>query len=219
MVAPFADDATHQLRELVRTGRFRDALDRYRREEATPADAAADARLLAATAATRLGQFAVGRALAEQALRRFGARGDLDGRMRALNLLGVWRSSAAPGRGRAVLAEALRLATHLDDSLIAARACNNLASVLHLRGRPDEAVGLYRGALLSLPASGRPPRHGRDLPQPRAHLPPDGGVPRGGQGDPPGAAPRRVRGRARPARADGDRPGRAPGRAGEVSLA
>jgi len=150
MVAPFADDATHQLRELVRTGRFRDALDRYRREEATPADLPADARLLAATAATRLGQYADGSALAEQALGRFGARGDLDGKMRALNLLGVLAFERGHlAEAEEYLAEALRLATHLEDSLIAARACNNLASVLHLRGRPDEAVGLYRAALLS----------------------------------------------------------------------
>jgi tetratricopeptide (TPR) repeat protein len=148
--APFADDATHQLRELVRTGRFREALDRYRLEEARPAEAPADARLLAATAATRLGQYADGAALAEQALGRFGARGDLDGKMRALNLLGVLAFERGHlAEAEEYLAEALRLATHLDDSLLAARASNNLASVLHLRGRPDEAVGLYRGALLS----------------------------------------------------------------------
>jgi tetratricopeptide (TPR) repeat protein len=148
--APFADDATHQLRELVRGGRYRDALDRYRQEEARPVEPPADARLLAATAATRLGQYADGAALAEQALGRFAVRGDLDGRMRALNLLGVLAFERGHlAEAEEYLAEALRLATHLDDSLVAARACNNLASVLHLRGRPDEAVGLYRGALLS----------------------------------------------------------------------
>jgi tetratricopeptide (TPR) repeat protein len=148
--APFADDATNQLRELVRTGRFRDALDRYHQEEGRPTEPPADARLLAATAATRLGQYADGAALAEQALGRFGARGDLDGKMRALNLLGVLAFERGHlAEAEEYLAEALRLATHLEDSLIAARACNNLASVLDLRGRPDEAVGLYRGALLS----------------------------------------------------------------------
>ena len=69
--------------------------------------------------------------------------------MRALNLLGVigferGQLTAAERR----LAEALSIAYRLDDSLAAARACNNLASVAHLHGRPDEAVGLYRGALL-----------------------------------------------------------------------
>ena len=147
---PFADDATHQIRELVRTGRYRDALAWYRRDEGGPIEPPADARLLAATAATRLGELTAAAALAEEAWGRFGARGDLDGRMRALNLLGV----IAFEQGYLVeaeeyLAEALRLASHLEDSLIAARACNNLASVIHLRGRPDEAVGLYRGALLS----------------------------------------------------------------------
>jgi len=70
--------------------------------------------------------------------------------MRALNLLGVIgfeRGQLAEAERR--LTEALSIAYRLEDSLVAARACNNLASVIHLRGRPDEAVGLYRGALLS----------------------------------------------------------------------
>jgi tetratricopeptide (TPR) repeat protein len=70
--------------------------------------------------------------------------------MRSLNLLGVIRFE----RGRLAeaeeaLAEALSLATQLGDSLTAARASNNLASALHLRGRAEEAVGVYRGALLA----------------------------------------------------------------------
>lgn len=147
---PSADDATHQLRELVRTGRFSEALERYRRVEGLPVAPRPDAQLLAATAATRLGEFAVAETLAGEALARFRARGDADGRMRSLNLLGVIRFE----RGRLeeaeqALAEALDLATRLGDSLTAARACNNLASAIHLRGRPDEAVGLYRGALMA----------------------------------------------------------------------
>ena len=147
MVTLPADDSPARLRELVRTGRFREALDAYR--EGPGRFASADARLLAATAATRLAELDLGDALAEEAVRRFAERGDFDGRMRALNLLGVIGFE----RGRLVeaerrLTEALSIAYRLDDSLVAARACNNLASVAHLQGRPDEAVGLYRGALL-----------------------------------------------------------------------
>ena len=150
MVAPFADDATHQLRELVRAGRFSDALEWYRRVEASPAGRRPDAQLLAATAATRLGEFAAAEALAGDALTQFRARGDSDGRMRSLNLLGVIRFERGRlGEAEQSLAEALNLATQLGDSLTAARACNNLASAVHLRGRPDEAMGLYRGALLA----------------------------------------------------------------------
>jgi tetratricopeptide (TPR) repeat protein len=144
---PSADDLTHQLRELVRTGRFREALEAYRRAGAVAPRA--DALLLAATAATRLGELDPAEKLAGEAARRFAERGDFDGRMRALNLLGVIgfeRGQLAEAESR--LAEALSIAYRLDDSLLAARACNNLASVAHLRGRPEEAVGLYRGALL-----------------------------------------------------------------------
>jgi tetratricopeptide (TPR) repeat protein len=144
---PEADDLTHQLRELVRTGRFREALETYRR--AGNGSARADARLLAATAATRLGELDLAESLAGDAVHRFVERGDFDGRMRALNLLGVIgfeRGQLAEAELR--LTEALSLAYRLEDSLIAARVCNNLASVAHLRGRPEEAVGLYRGALL-----------------------------------------------------------------------
>ena len=144
---PSADDLTQRLRELVRTGRFREALETYRR--AGDGDARADARLLAATAATRLGELSQAESLADDALRRFAERGDFDGRMRALNLLGVigFERGRLP-EAELRLTEALSLAYRLEDSLIAARACNNLASVAHLRGRPEEAVGLYRGALL-----------------------------------------------------------------------
>jgi len=143
-----ADNLTDQLRELVRSGRFREALETYRRAGAGAGRA--DARLLAATAATRLGELDAAETLAGEAAGRFAERGDFDGRMRALNLLGVIgfeRGQLEEAERR--LTEALSIAYRLEDSLVAARACNNLASVIHLRGRPDEAVGLYRGALLS----------------------------------------------------------------------
>src|SRR6478672_5662993 len=68
MPTPFADDAMQQLRELVRAGRFSEALEWYRAVEATPAGRRGDARLLAATAATRLGEFPVAETLADEAL-------------------------------------------------------------------------------------------------------------------------------------------------------
>ena len=61
-------------------------------------------------------------------------------------VIGFERGQVAEAERR--LTEALSIAYRLDDSLVAARASNNLASVAHLQGRPDEAVGLYRGALL-----------------------------------------------------------------------
>jgi tetratricopeptide (TPR) repeat protein len=133
----------------VREGRFSEALDWYRRTLEAPAGRRPDAQLLAATSATRLGEFAMAEALADEALAQFRARGDADGRMRSLNLLGVIRFERGRlGEAEESFAEALDLASGLGDSLTAARVCNNLASAIHLRGRPDAAVGLYRGALL-----------------------------------------------------------------------
>ena len=72
MVSLPGEDSTDQLRELVRTGRFREALETFRRvaERTT-----ADARLLAATAATRLGELDLAETLADEAVRRFAQRG------------------------------------------------------------------------------------------------------------------------------------------------
>ena len=151
MVAtPSPYDPIGPLRELVRSGRFAEALANFRR---LPNEAIAhrpDAQLLAATAATRLGELTVAEELAGASLAKFHARGDDDGRLRSLNLLGViYFERGRMQDSERVLAEALGLANKLGDSLLAARANNNLASALHLRGRPDEALGLYRGALLA----------------------------------------------------------------------
>jgi tetratricopeptide (TPR) repeat protein len=146
----FADDVTALLRELVRTGRFADALAEFRRIPGSVAVRHPDAQLLAATAAMRVGDVGAAEGLAAAALEQFHARGDADGRLRSLNLLGVvYFERGRMQEAERVLAEALGLANGLGDSLLAARANNNLASALHLRGRPEEALGLYRGALLA----------------------------------------------------------------------
>jgi tetratricopeptide (TPR) repeat protein len=148
--SPASNDAAQVLRALVGSGRFRDALERYRALEAGPDGRRPDLQLLAATAATRLGELATGASLADEALRQFRARGDWDGSMRSLNLLGAihWeRGEMAAAASR--FAEALHFARQLGDSLMLARACNNLASVAHLQGRADDAAELFRGALLA----------------------------------------------------------------------
>lgn len=105
--------------------------------------------LFGATAATRRGELAAAESQATGACERFRAAGHLDGRMRALNLLGVIRfERGAPGEAEGAFAEALELARQLRDTLMAARASNNLASVFHLQGHPHIALGLYRQVLL-----------------------------------------------------------------------
>jgi tetratricopeptide (TPR) repeat protein len=137
-----------QIRELVRTGRFAEALQIFRTSGAETRRP--DGLLLAATAATRLGELAEARRLAEGAAAGFRARGDRDGSMRTLNLLGV--ISFEQGRledSDPALRGALGLAHELADSQLAARASNNLASLMHLRGHAPQALSLYRGALVA----------------------------------------------------------------------
>lgn len=143
------DELARSLRELGASGRYRELLALWRRS-GSDAIGYPDLLLLVAAAATRTGAFELAATLAADSLERFRIRGDADGRMRALNLLGAQGFE----RGRLDDAErcfdeALRLARELDDPALAARASNNLASVAHLRGRPDLALGLYRGALLA----------------------------------------------------------------------
>ncbi len=147
---PYSDDPSRALRELVASGRFQDALELHRSTVDPAVQQRPEVQLLAATAATRLGELGMGVTLAETALERFRSRADSDGRMRAMNLIGA----IAFEHGRLEEAErafgdALHLARELDDSLMAARASNNLASVAHLRGHADLALSLYRSALLS----------------------------------------------------------------------
>ena len=141
---------SQKFRALLAEGRFKETLERYREIDTEPEGRRPEMQFLAATAATRLGDLVLGTALAEEALGQFRRRGDWDGSMRSLNLLGAiqWERGQTTQAGTC-FAEALRLARELKDSLMLARACNNLASVAHLQGRFDEAAGLYRGALLA----------------------------------------------------------------------
>jgi tetratricopeptide (TPR) repeat protein len=149
MLTPTPDDPARELRSLVETGRYQEAFERFQAAGGALARQP-EAALLAATAATRLGRFGAGVSIAESALDQFRQRADRDGRMRIQNLLGV----IAFERGQLAEAEenlgrALELARELDDSLMAARASNNLASLAHLSDRPEAAMSLYRSAMVS----------------------------------------------------------------------
>lgn len=145
---PTPDDPARELRQLVEAGRYREALEAHQRT-GEPLARRPEVELLAATAATRLGDLGKGISLAESALEHFHSRADSDGRMRVMNLLGA----IAFEHGRLDEAQrcfdgALELARTLDDTRMAANASNNLASVAHLQSRPDLALSLYRSALL-----------------------------------------------------------------------
>jgi tetratricopeptide (TPR) repeat protein len=149
MVEPTpADEQAAALRDLIASGRFQEALEAFRRARRAGAVLDAEAGLLAATAATRLGDLAAGESLALGALDGFRARADDDGHMRIQNLLGAiaFERGDLPRAGTC-FEHALRLANRLGDSLMEARITNNLASVSHLRGDLAGALRLYRSAL------------------------------------------------------------------------
>jgi tetratricopeptide (TPR) repeat protein len=146
---PTPDDPARELRSLVGAGRFQEAFDRFQ-DGGSGLAREPEAALLAATAATRLGRYGAGVSMAEAALAQFRARGDRDGRMRALNLLGVIAFERGNlDEAERTLGEALELARELDDSLMTARASNNLASLAQLGEKPEVALSLYRSALIS----------------------------------------------------------------------
>ena len=133
---------------MLAEGRFKEALDAFRGLEGSPVPA--DLQLMAATAATRLGDLGLGATLAESALERFRTRSDDDGRMRALNLLGVIEFERGNlDRSQQCFSDTLGLARTLKDTLMTARACNNLASIADLQGDALGALTLYRSSLLS----------------------------------------------------------------------
>lgn len=142
-------DPVERLREAIRAARWRDALAEYAALGAH-GHRSADADLLAATAATRLGEYASARALARGAHERFRRQADGDGRTRAANLLGViaWEQGELDD-ARAHYAEALQLAQVAGDALLWARASNNLGLVAHLQGDAAGATGRWREALLA----------------------------------------------------------------------
>jgi tetratricopeptide (TPR) repeat protein len=145
-----SDDPFRELRTLVAAGRFREAVEHYRAANDPRWRQHPEAQLLAATGATRIGDFRLAAPLAEAAENGFRTQADRDGRMRTTNLLGAlaWEQghlSDAEER----FGEALNLARDLNDTLMAARASNNLASLAQLNDRADAALSLYRSALVS----------------------------------------------------------------------
>ncbi|MBA3710685.1 MAG: tetratricopeptide repeat protein, partial [Planctomycetes bacterium] len=145
-----AEDALRELRELVRAARYREALELFDRTATRDAPTDPEAELVVAAAATRIGRIDRAAELAGRALEQFLARANIDGQMRAANLLGAIAFERGElDEAERTFSEALELARQLSDTLVAARAANNLASVAHLRGRPEVALGLYRSALLS----------------------------------------------------------------------
>lgn len=151
MTSPTApDDTLRDLRLLVGNGRFREAVDFYHGHDDSAWRANPEAQLLTATSATRLGEFEVAAPLALAASERFRVAADRHGRMRANNLLGVvFIEQGRVGEAESYLGEALALAHELADSLMAARAASNLATLAHMGNRIETALSLYRSALVT----------------------------------------------------------------------
>ena len=135
------------LERAVTSGDFSGALEQFHRLD--PAVRGLPrVKLLAATAAARLGDWQRATTLGLSLLEHSRQTDDRDGRMRAITLLGT----LAFERGliddaEDQLLEALELARRLEDRHVAPRILNNLASVAHVQGRIPEALERYQEAI------------------------------------------------------------------------
>lgn len=140
--------ASAELQALVSAGRFRDALAHYQSAPARFPLASPDDCLLAATAAGHLGQLDLGVTLAAEAHSQCWARADTAGLMRSAHLLGGFAFERGRlGDAETYFGEAIRLAEAEGNDIQAAKAANNLASIIHIGGRTTEALQLYQRAL------------------------------------------------------------------------
>jgi tetratricopeptide (TPR) repeat protein len=135
------------LKRLVESQRFREAFEFFHSSETAVDRQDPDQQLLAANAATRLGELGAGQQLATSAFERFASGEDQVGVMQASNLLGA----IAFERGRMSMAQAyysrsIQLARLQGNWAMLARVSNNLATLIHIRGGAEAAIPLFREA-------------------------------------------------------------------------
>jgi tetratricopeptide (TPR) repeat protein len=140
-------EAPATVSDLVQQGRFREVLERF---EANPAIRLTDAKTEyhIAFSAARVSEYGRANLLAVSALRRFVDEANQTGQLQTINLLG----GIAFEQGRLEEAEhwfkdARHLAGSMRDIRMQAKTGNNLAMILHLRGRAHQAIDVWRSAL------------------------------------------------------------------------
>jgi tetratricopeptide (TPR) repeat protein len=136
------------LRDLVATARYREALAMFLEADERSEPLSPETQILAATAASRIGEFALSAALAGGAQTAFQHLDNTAGVLQCINLLGT----LAFERGNIDDAEArfrvvVELAERANCPRFAARGANNLANIAHLRDQPEHASALYQKAL------------------------------------------------------------------------
>lgn len=136
------------LRDLVEDSRFREALSLFLEWSESSIELTPDSQLLAAHAATRIGEFGLATRLAGMAQPEFRALGNEIAVIDCANLLGAvaflqGNIEEAETQFRSVM----QLAERAGCLRFIARAGNNLANVAHLRGQQDLAAAYYRRAL------------------------------------------------------------------------
>ena len=135
------------LRELVAAARFREALALFLQSCEGSLPLSPGSQILAAQAASRIGEFVLSSALAGTAQSAFRLAGNEDGVLECTNLLGA----VAFERGHIDDAEVqFRRVLELAQGTslrFTGRAANNLANIAHLRGQREYANALYQKAL------------------------------------------------------------------------
>lgn len=138
------------LRYLVETARFREALALFLQWSDLAEQPIPEIQILAAQAASRIGEFDLSADLARAAETGFRSASNLAGVLECTNLLGAIAFErgcidAAEARFR----EVLDLAEGSQCPRYTARGANNLAAIAHLRGEREYASYLYEKALVA----------------------------------------------------------------------
>jgi tetratricopeptide (TPR) repeat protein len=140
------EDPLRSARRAVQAGQFREAWQSLEQQPAT-VRRSAEWQLLAAMARWRLGEFAASRSAALQARDAYRGIGDVDGEMRAENMVGAGAFALGElDEAQRGFARALELAERLSDELMLARTANNIGIIAYYLGRHSSALSYYRVA-------------------------------------------------------------------------
>jgi len=140
------EDPLRSARRAVHAGQFSEAR-RTLEQQPAAIRRTSEWQLLAAMARWRLGEFSSSRSAALQARDAYRSLGDVDGEMRAENMVGAGAFALGDlDEAQRGFSRAMELAERLNDELMLARCANNVGNIAYYLGRHSFALSYYRVA-------------------------------------------------------------------------